>query len=99
MTVLILERVPISLRGQLTRWMIEVKAGVFVGKTSALVREKLWERACKYSKGGGCVLVHNARTEQGFDLRLYGRCSREVVDMEGLKLIRVPAAVEEQDVR
>ena len=31
MTVLILERVPASLRGQLTRWMLEVKAGVFVG--------------------------------------------------------------------
>ena len=65
MTILILERVPLSLRGQLTRWMIEVRAGVFVGKTSALVREKLWERACKHSKGGGCVLIHNARTEQG----------------------------------
>lgn len=29
MTILILESVPLSLRGQLTRWMIEVKAGVF----------------------------------------------------------------------
>jgi len=97
MTILILESVPLSLRGQLTRWMIEVKAGVFVGKTSALVREKLWERACKHSKDGGCVLIHNARTEQGFDIWLHGRCSREIVDMEGLKLIRVPKAEDRGD--
>ena len=32
MIVLILERVPVGLRGELTRWLLEAKAGVFVGK-------------------------------------------------------------------
>ena len=35
MTVLILERVPATLRGELSRWMIEPRTGVFVGKVSA----------------------------------------------------------------
>ena len=47
MVILLLERVSPSLRGELTRWLLEPKAGVFVGNVSALVREKLWTKACK----------------------------------------------------
>ena len=43
MVVLFMEHVPPSLRGKLSRWMIEPRAGVFVGSISAMVREKLWE--------------------------------------------------------
>ncbi len=43
MVVMILERVPESVRGELSLWMIEPKAGVFVGNLSALVRDKLWD--------------------------------------------------------
>ncbi len=46
MIVLILEKVPTSLRGELTRWLLELKAGVFVGKVSAMVRDRLWEHVC-----------------------------------------------------
>jgi CRISPR-associated protein Cas2 len=87
---MILERVPTSLRGELTRWLIEPKAGVFVGSVSALVRDKLWEKACQSAQGGACILVHSANCEQGFAVRLWGRASREVVDYDGLQLIRVP---------
>ena len=38
MVVMILERVPVLLRGELTRWLLEVRAGVFVGTMSAGVR-------------------------------------------------------------
>ena len=40
--IMIPERVPQSLRGELTRWLLELKAGVFVGRVSAMVRERLW---------------------------------------------------------
>ena len=46
MVMMILERVPVSLRGELTRWLVEPRAGVFAGRISAGVRDKLWERAC-----------------------------------------------------
>jgi CRISPR-associated endoribonuclease Cas2 subtype I-E len=36
LTVIIVERATPGLRGQLTRWMLEVRAGVFVGTLSAL---------------------------------------------------------------
>ena len=40
MLVMILEKVPPSLRGELSRWTIEPKTGIFVGKVSAMVRER-----------------------------------------------------------
>jgi len=88
MVVLILENVPTSLRGELTRWLLEPKAGVFVGRVSALVREQLWQKACSGAKGGGCVMVHSCNSEQGFQIRSWGETTRQIVDWEGLLLVR-----------
>ena len=87
MVVMILERVPASLRGELTRWMLEPKAGVFVGTMSAMVRDKLWQKACQEARGGAGILIHSSDTEQGFAVRLWGSPTRAVVDFEGLWLI------------
>lgn len=88
MVVILLEKVPASLRGELSRWMVEPKTGVFVGKLSAMVRDRLWERVCEGTKGGSGILVHATDNEQGYAFRLHGTPSREVVDFEGLSLIR-----------
>lgn len=88
MVVLILESVPVGLRGELTRWMLEPRAGVFIGSLSAMVRDLLWQKACDESRGGGCVMMHTSNTEQGFVIRTHGKTSREVEDFEGLFLIR-----------
>jgi CRISPR-associated protein Cas2 len=90
MVILILERVPVGLRGELSRWMIEPRTGVFVGLVSGLVRDKLWEKVCEKTGGGGAVLIHSARSEQGFRIRTAGDPSRQPVDVEGLTLIRIP---------
>ncbi len=86
MIVLVLERVPPGVRGELTRWLLEPKAGIFVGKVSALVRDKLWERACANAEGGGVMLIHPADTEQGFAIRFWGKTSRTALDFDGLFL-------------
>lgn len=91
MVVMVLERVPVSLRGELTRWMLEPKPGVFIGTLSAMVRDRLWEKACLSMKGGAGMLIHNADTEQGFAIRFWGMPGRTVVDFEGLWLIQVPS--------
>ena len=90
MVLMVLEKVPASLRGELTRWMLELKAGVFVGTLSAMVRDKLWEKVCAKRKGGGCLMVYSFNNEQGFDIRFWGETSRRVLDWEGLKLVSVP---------
>jgi len=90
MGVIILEKVPVRLRGELTRWLLELKAGVFVGKVSAMVRDKLWQRVCETTKGGGALMAHSMDTEQGFAFRFWGATSRQIVDLDGLLLVQHP---------
>ena len=90
MTVIIVERAKPGLRGQLTRWMLEVRAGVFVGTLSARVRAKLWALVCKRNIQGGSVLIYRSPNEQGFIVETFGDTSRSIVDMEGLLLVRRP---------
>lgn len=92
MVILILERVPPGLRGELSRWMIEPHAGVFVGNVSALVRDKLWDKVGAQKRGGAAVLIHSARNEQGFQVRTHGVTSRQQVEWEGLALVQIPGA-------
>ena len=92
MTVLILERVPASLRGELTRWMIEPRTGVFVGKVSALVRDRLWDKARAGAKSGAGMLLYSSPTEQGFIAQSFGETARDLVDWEGLTLVFTPRA-------
>jgi len=90
MVVMLLENVPTSLRGELTRWMIEPKTGVFVGTISALVRDKLWEKVCKSVRDGGCMMLHNTNNEQGYAIRVNENFKRKLKDFEGLLLIQIP---------
>lgn len=87
MVIFLMEKVPISLRGEITRWMLELKPGVFVGNISALVREKLWEHICQKSKNGAVMLLHSAANEQGYKIRTFGDTTRKVKDFDGLQLI------------
>jgi CRISPR-associated protein Cas2 len=90
MTILILERVPATLRGELSRWMIEPRTGVFVGKVSALVRDRLWDKARLGAKTGAGMLLYSSPTEQGFAARSFGETARDLVDWEGLLLVYTP---------
>jgi CRISPR-associated protein Cas2 len=90
LTVIVAERVPASLRGFLTRWMLEIHPGVFVGTVSARVRESLWERLVvkRRKLTSAVLLLHNAAGEQGFTMRAAGTGSRQVADFDGLLLLR-----------
>ena len=90
MEIIILEKVPVSLRGELTRWLIEVKSGVFVGHLSARVRDKLWEKCEKSKQAGGVVQIWSTNTEQHFKIRMVGDTSRMIVEEEGMQLIKIP---------
>ncbi len=90
MVVMILEKVPISLRGQLSRWLIEPRTGVFVGHISAMVREKLWEKCSKSKQAGGVVQIWSTNNEQRFQMRITGDTSRRIIELDGLQLIEIP---------
>lgn len=88
MVVLIVESAPPSLRGELSKWMLEPKAGVYVGSISGAVRDLLWDKACASVRDGGCIMIHSAANEQGFAIRSWGDTTRIVEQWEGLYLVR-----------
>ncbi len=90
MVVMIVENVPASLRGELSRWMIQPKAGVFVGKLSAMVRDKLWEHCLQRRGLKGMIQIWSDANEQGFSLRMHGETSMRAIDVEGLCLMQRP---------
>ena len=89
MTIIILERVPASVRGELTRWMLELQAGVFIGSMSASVRDVLWKMIASTARHGAAILIHSAANEQGFAVRFLGKTSRAIESFDGLLLLRV----------
>jgi CRISPR-associated protein Cas2 len=88
MVVMILENVSPSLRGELTRWLIEPRAGMFVGHVSGLVRDRLWEKCIKQRGDGGVIQIWSTNTEQRFAIRSWGETDRDLVEFDGIWLIR-----------
>ena len=89
MVVIGLENASEKLRGELTRWLLETKPGVFVGKLTATVREHLWKKVCEDYSRTGALLVFNSDTEQGFSIEMCGDPKRSVIDIDGVQLIKV----------
>ena len=95
MTALSTTAVPEHLRGALSRWLIEVMPGMYVGTVSARVRDELWNAVVGTIGDGAAVLIHPDNTEQGFTLRTAGERRRKPVDFDGLTLVRMTAASED----
>jgi CRISPR-associated protein Cas2 len=87
--VLILTACPVGLRGHVTRWLLEISPGVFVGKVSTRVRDELWQRVLELVKDGRALMVFSRRGEQGLSFRVH-RHDWEPCDFDGLTLIRRP---------
>jgi CRISPR-associated protein Cas2 len=88
--VIVLTACPAGLRGHLTRWLLEISAGVFVGKVSARVRDELWNRVQELAKDGRGLMVYQDDSEQGLAFAVH-RHHWEPVDMDGLHLMLRPA--------
>ena len=70
--------------------MIEPKAGMFLGRMTARIRDELWRKATDRSQAGACLQIWAAPGEQGFEWRSHGDFSRSIVDFEGLYLVEIP---------
>jgi len=87
MLVIVTENAPPRLRGRLTLWLLEVRAGVYIGKVSRRVREMLWETVSKGIEDGNAVIVWSTNTESSFDFLTLGANRRIPVEMDGIKLV------------
>lgn len=87
MLVIVVENAPPRLRGRLALWLLEVRAGVYVGKVSRIIREMIWDTVTKSIEIGNAVMAWSTNTESGFDFVTWGYNRREPVEIDGLKLV------------
>lgn len=85
--IIVTEAVPPRLRGRLAVWLLEVRAGVYVGDVSQRVREMLWQQVDAMAEDGNAVMAWATNTESGFDFITYGKNRRQPVDFDGLRLV------------
>ncbi len=57
MVVVVTENVPPRLRGRLAVWLLEVRAGVYVGDTSKRIREMIWQQITQLGGVGNVVMA------------------------------------------
>ena len=86
--VVIAENVPPWLRGRIAIWLLEVRAGVYVGDVSRRTREMIWEQLSEGHGDGNVVMAWASRSESGFDFQTLGANRREPADYDGLRLVR-----------
>jgi CRISPR-associated protein Cas2 len=87
MLVIVVENAPPRLRGRLALWLLEIRAGVYVGKVSRRIREMIWEQVETGINEGNAVMVWTTNTESGFDFLTLGANRRIPVEMDGIKLV------------
>ncbi|SDM82623.1 type I-E CRISPR-associated endoribonuclease Cas2e [Allokutzneria albata] len=96
MTVIVVAACPVGLRGHLTRWLLEISPGVFVGTISAHVRGLMWARVVDMVKTGRAIMVHGADNEQGLAFQVHDH-NWIPVDYEGINLMLRPVQPDDAD--
>ncbi|EOT1205919.1 type I-E CRISPR-associated endoribonuclease Cas2e [Cronobacter sakazakii] len=87
MMVVVTENVPPRLRGRLAIWLLELRAGVYVGDVSRRVREMIWHQITELAEEGNVVMAWATNNESGFDFQTFGVNRRIPVGLDGLRLV------------
>ena len=88
MLVIVLENAPPRLRGRLAVWLLEVRAGVYVGSFGRRVREHIWQHVEEGIEDGNAVLMWRSTAEAGFEFKTLGTNRREPAEFDGVQLVR-----------
>lgn len=88
MMVIVVENAPPRLRGRLSLWLAELRAGVYVGVYSSRTRRRIWEEVTMMIGDGSAVIAWSAATDSGFEFESIGTNRRVAVDFDGLTLVR-----------
>lgn len=100
MLVVVTENVPLRLRGRLAIWLLEIRAGVYVGDVSRRIREMIWEQVTALSDTGNVAMAWATSTESGFDFQTHGENRRIPIEYDGLRLVSfMPSAPSKNDAK
>lgn len=86
LTIITISKVKNSLRGDLTKWMQEIDAGVYVGNFNSRVRENLWQRIIDNIGDGSATITYAYRNEIGYTFKTHNT-NRNLVDLDGIPLV------------
>jgi len=87
MLVIVVENAPPRLRGRLAVWLLEIRAGVYVGRVSRRTREMIWGQVRVGIEDGNAVMAWTTNTEAGFDFETFGANRRIPCELDGVKLV------------
>ncbi len=87
MLAIVVETAPPRLRGRLAIWLLEIRAGVYVGNLSSRVRQMIWDQVKTGIEDGNAVMVWTTNNEAGFDFETIGKNRRVPIDLDGVKLV------------
>ena len=85
--VVVTENVPPRLRGRLAIWLLEVRAGVYIGDVSRRTREMIWQHLEAGHEDGNVVMAWASKSESGYDFQTLGANRREPIDYDGMRLV------------
>jgi CRISPR-associated endoribonuclease Cas2, subtype I-E/ECOLI len=85
--VVVTENVPPRLRGRLALWLLEVRAGVYIGDVSRRTREMIWQQLSEGCEDGNVVMAWASRHESGYEFQTLGPNRRVPVEFDGLRLV------------
>ena len=87
LVVIVTEAVPPRLRGRLAIWLLEIRAGVYIGDVSRRIREMLWQQVNALAEQGSVAMAWATNTESGFEFVTYGHNRRIPIDLDGLRFV------------
>lgn len=87
MLVIVVENARPRLRGRLSVWLIEARAGVYVGVYSKRTREMIWREVQEAIDPGNAVMAYAAPNDAGFIVETCGTNRRVPIDVDGFTLM------------
>lgn len=82
-------------------WLLEVRAGVYVGEYNRRVREYVWDQVVQGIADGNAVIAwRDLSNEAGFSFETVGKSRRVPIEFDGVRLVEfVPEVALPQELR
>ena len=87
MLVIVVNNAPPRLRGRLAVWLLEIRAGVYVGRYSRRTRDMIWDQVKTHIDNGDAIIAWAAPNDAGYDFDTCGANRRLPTDLDGFKLV------------
>lgn len=97
MRVIVLENAPPRLRGRLAVWLLEVRAGAYVGNDRRKVRGHLWRQIEEDIENGNAVMVWRTNNPARFQFVTLGTHRRPPAGRDGERLVSFHPEAERRD--